>query len=160
MPINYLQIVNRSIFTFLYLNFLERGAPIPKNALTADIAAKQLGANLTAMSLNSGPPPVGGVRIFPPPPFKWIEIWLNHNLIQSLCCTPKACNSPKRKKFVTACVPFNLYYIPNNKHTIFLCGQNTRNLILIHSLDICFATWAHKYTKFLQKTHFMMMMMV
>ncbi|XP_046456537.1 PDZ and LIM domain protein Zasp-like isoform X1 [Daphnia pulex] len=44
------------------------GAPIPKNALTTEVAAKQLGASL--MSMASGPPPVGGVRIFPPPSFK------------------------------------------------------------------------------------------
>lgn len=55
----------------VFFFFSRRGCPIPKGAVTTDVAARQLGASLTAMSLNSGPPPVGGVRIFPPPPFKW-----------------------------------------------------------------------------------------
>ncbi|XP_057368889.1 PDZ and LIM domain protein Zasp-like [Daphnia carinata] len=44
------------------------GAPVPKNAMTTEVAAKQLGASLISMA--TGTPPVGGVRIFPPSSFK------------------------------------------------------------------------------------------
>lgn len=44
------------------------GAPVPKNAMTTEVAAKQLGASLISMA--TGAPPVGGVRIFPPSSFK------------------------------------------------------------------------------------------
>lgn len=50
------------------------GLPVPKDAMTTEMASaagtKKLGASLAAMSLSSGPPPVGGVRIFPSSPFK------------------------------------------------------------------------------------------
>ena len=48
--------------------------PVPKDAMTTEMAStactKKLGASLLASGLSNGPPPPGGVRIFPSSPFK------------------------------------------------------------------------------------------